>query len=439
MISDLDDLYETSLCKNLDSTYRIAETPISSKEFIRNIKNLILGIPNALYDIESKKNRGYYRLKSISHMVAHNFIQEIIHASESYQFLNQLIETLKKKNELISPAFARGLKQILGFFENYIITTNDDLTFIQFSIQTHAIRSQINSLTIVCTNLPGGLKLIDYLYNIIIRNEGDFENYHLLLMLFKHIIKPILNTLTDFLFNCEINDIYGEFFICYNKEIGISIDYSLEKYQNSYKAIPSLLFDSISSDLVALGKNMRILKFLEEDLSCYYQLVSTSTYSSMEIGKAQVPYFKISYNTEEIEQISDVFIEFYAEQTYRLLELEQKEIEFEQNSIRLMQEKKKQSMQNLKLVSIQKFKIEQEKSNEKRRKQWDFYQNLENQLKGNKELKRIEEEKKRKDEIRAQEKYEQEQRELVEKGKKYLMDRHQSMIAELNSKKAIET
>ena len=438
IITDIGQEYEIELRKTLDSSYKPTQKALSMPEFLQNVKNLLLGVPNKLHDLESGKNRSRFRLESHAHQLTSNFLRDIIITAQSYRHLSSLVISMQAKNELIAPAFARGLKQILGFFENLILSIPESLTLIQFSIQTESIRTQVNCLNTICQEIPSGLRLLDYLYEIITKNEGDFENYHLLQMLFKKSIRPILDLLTDFVFNCEINDIFGEFFIQQHKGIDSSIDYSTEKYETAYLSLPCSLISPISACLITLGRNMRILKFLEESLGSYYQLLSTATLTLMETSETPVPSFKISYNNTKIEALSDRFIAFQAAQTERLLELEQHELQIEQKHTQLMNDRKKQSLQEIKLVATAKTRVEREKILEDREKKSAFYMNLEAQLRDNKELKRIEEAKRAEEEARISEKMEREQREMVEKGKQYLMDRHQEMLSELYAKRDLE-
>lgn len=438
ILSQLSKDYEKYLRKNLDSSYTQAEHPLDNSEFIRNIKNLILGIPNKLYSIDNRIPKQRFRLESYAHEVLQNFMKDILISSQSYKYLLSLSISMQGKKELISPAFASGLTQILSFFENYIIDIPNTITVIQFYIQTQSLRSQIQSIKAICEDIPTGLKLMDYLYDVISRNEGDFENYHLLQMVFKSVLKPLLEILSGFVFACEVHDVYGEFVVQFNKDLPSSVNYTLESYVNAFQYFPSLVFDSVKDELLNIGRNMRILKFLEEDLSFYFQILSTATLSSLEITDIQVPRFKLSYKPFKINLISDVFLNFQAEQTKCLLILEKKEIELQKTKSELLVRKKKSHVQEIKLVSTSQKKFEQEKLLEKKQQQWNFYKILESQLNENKEFKRISQQKIQESERKLQEKIEQEQRDLVEKGKKYLMEKHQEMLDGLYFKKALE-
>ena len=134
----------------------------------------------------------------------------------------------------------------------------------------------------------------------------------------------------------------------------------------------------------------------------------------------------------------DSFIAFEAEQTKCLMKLERIEIENLEKAKNLIFERKKLHNQTLKLASMSKYKYEQDKTQEKKDKQWTFYNILDNQIKENRELKRINDEKIFMKEKILAEKYEKEQNELIEKGKKYLIDKHQDMLNELLSKKSLE-
>lgn len=433
-----DKKYEEFLVSYLDKSYRPSEKPIELKVFIRNLKNLILNIPNALYDLDEYKPKSRFRLESHSHDMLVNFLREIMEMAKGYRFLVGLAVEMERKNELIGPAFAKGIKEILAFYENFIIEVPESLTLIEFCVMTKNLREQIESLRIVCSNIPNGLRLIDYLYIILTKNEGDFENYHLLQKLFKNIIQPILNTLTDFTYTGEINDIYNEFYIQYNNPSQNLNDFSLEKYSQSFTSLESTFFDPIREDLLKIGRNLQLLKFLNEDLSSYYQLLSSASLSSLKSSNITLPHFKISYKTAKLHSKSDDFLAFNAEQTRCLLALEKKIIEGEEENYQILQSKKAKQILTTKLLSQAKMKMDAERYEEKRRKQWSFYQVLEGQLKENHELKRIEEEKKRREEKKLEEKIEQEQVNLVEMGKKYLIEKHEEMLGELYRKRALE-
>ena len=151
-----------------------------------------------------------------------------------------------------------------------------------------------------------------------------------------------------------------------------------------------------------------------------------------------MPHFKISYKTAKLHTKSDDFLAFNAEQTRCLLALEKKIIEGEEENYQILQSKKAKQILTTKLLSQAKIKMDAERYEEKRRKQWSFYQVLEGQLKENHELKRIEEEKKRKEERKLEEKIEGEQVNLVEKmGKKYLIEKHEEMLGELYKEKSV--
>lgn len=438
ILTDMNQDYEKKLQKDLDSSYQPAWKALSMQEFLRNVKNLILGVPNKLYALSKRKIRSRFRLESHSHQLTLNFLQEIINTAQAYQCLSSLAIEMEHKNELISPAFARGLKEILAFFENYVINVPESITIIQFSIQTESLRDQIRCLSVVCKELPSGLQLLDYLYDIITKNEGDFENCHLLQMLFKNSMRPILRILTEFVYNCEISSVNSEFFIQNDANIGIGEDFIPAKYETAYKFLPNFLFSPVSESILGLGKNLRVLKILEENLAVYYQILSTAKVSSISTEEIHVPIFKISYTTEKVNNLLDNFIAFQVEQTEKLLELERHELELEQQQADLLSEKKKQSVHNIKLVSAVKLKNEQEKIQEIKEKQSVFYNILQKQLRENNDIKRVEEAKRRSEELKAKEKLEKEQRELVEMGKKFLLDQHQEMLNKLYSKRELE-
>ena len=71
-----DKKYEEFLVTFLDKSYRPAEKPIELKVFIRNLKNLILNIPNVLYDLNEYKPKSRFRLESHSHDMLVNFLEK---------------------------------------------------------------------------------------------------------------------------------------------------------------------------------------------------------------------------------------------------------------------------------------------------------------------------------------------------------------------------
>ena len=116
-------------------------------------------------------------------------------------------------------------------------------------------------------------------------------------VLFKNILNPVLNQLTDFIFNCEINDLYEEVMVKNNKDCS---DFSFKSYYEAYTASPCVLFDSVKEFLINIGRNLRVLKKMEGELGCYYQLLSTGTLSSLDVADVASPKFKLVYKTEKI-------------------------------------------------------------------------------------------------------------------------------------------
>ena len=296
VLNELSGVYEKKIRKTLDISFQPAEKPLTNEEFIRNLKNLILGVPNKLYEPKTMTKKSLFRLEALSHLAVKNLLKEICSTSVSYQFLQTLI-TNSQTSGLISSAFSKGIRRVLEFFENYITETPETTTLIQFYIQTSSLRGQIQSLHRICQEVPIGIKMIDYLYEIIIKNEGDFENYNLFHVLFKNILNPVLNQLTDFIFNCEINDLYEEFMVKNNKDCS---DFSFKSYYEAYTASPCILFDSVKEFLINIGRNLRVLKKMEGELGCYYQLLSTGTLSSLDVADVASPKFKLVYKTEKI-------------------------------------------------------------------------------------------------------------------------------------------
>lgn len=435
---DIGEEYEKKIRVNLDENFCKSVGPMNPKDFIRSVKNLILCVPNQLFELGEYRVKLRFRLKSMSHSVIFNTLGTIVQFSKNYKFLSELAVGLQGKKDLISPSFAKGIRNVLSFIENYVIKVSDDLTLIQFIVQTQSLREQVRSLRTVCTDLPAGNKMIDYIYLILSKNEGDFENYNLLQKLFKNIVQPMLDSLSFFTFNAEINDYNAEFFIQDNKDYSNSQIFSVEKYFKGFIAIPTQIFASVIEPLLDIGRNLKMMKNLDRDLSPYFQLLSSGTISSLDTLMTPIPHFRLSYKTLKILEISDEFTAFNGEQTHCLMEIESKIIKAEQESAEKLNELKLQKQSKSKLLSTAQQKQENEKLMEKQRKQWSFYQTLENQLKENVELRRIAEEKRKKEEKKLEEKLEQEKRELIEKGKKLLLEEHEMRLNEIYKKTALE-
>ena len=436
-LKDLSKAYERSLIKKLDEQFMPSSRPLDSATFISNLKNLILGIPNRLFD-QTYTPKFRFRLEGMSHSVILNLLNQILQFSKNYKFLSNLSTSLQIKRELISPSLSKGLKSVLSFIENYIIQVPDSTSLIQFVVQTQSLRDQVESLRTVCLELPSGFQIIDYIYTILTKNEGDFENYHLLQKLFKNIIQPILDSLTSFTFNAEIIDVYGEFFIQHNSEVAAAAEFSLNKFFKSFTSISNSIFAPVIEPLLDIGRNMRMMKQLEKDLSSYYQLLSSGTCSSLDPPGSTLPSFKLSYKTLKISKISDQFIAFNAEQTRCLLKLEDLLYNAEQVAKDRVKLAKEEKILKVKLASLAQKGAEAEIVKEKQRKQWNFAHTLENQLKENQELRRIENDRRLAEEKRLEEKLEQEKRDLIEKGRQFLIEQHEIQAFELYLRNARE-
>lgn len=216
-------------------------------------------------------------------------------------------------------------------------------------------------------------------------------------------------------------------------------EFTLDKYFRRFVAIPTQIFANVAEYLLDIGRNLRMMKHLDRDLIPYFQLLSSGTISSLDTIMTPIPHFRLSYKTQKILEISDEFIAFNAEQTKCLMHLESKIIKTEQEAAEKLAELKLLKQNKSKLASTAQQKLESEKTQEKHRKQWSFYQTLETQLKENAEFKRIAEEKLKNEEKRLEEKLEQEKKDLIEKGKQFLLEQYEVKVNEIYKKTALDS
>ncbi|CAG9322383.1 TUBGCP6 [Blepharisma stoltei] len=423
--------------KSTDEIFDYQGTLISEEKLVIGLKYLLLGIPNGLFEMGSEFSlKTPFRLDCLNHKLTYNSIECLVRSGKQWINLVNFVEALKRKNELMSPAVASAIEKFLLFYQSFISNIPDTKTMIQLITETNSLREQLDSLNILCLNreFPRGGQLIDYLYEVTWANEGDFENSQLLKMIFKDVSKPFFEILTKFVFFGEIEDNYNEFIIQINKAYSSKPEFSVEKYYNRFSAQENILLKEAIEDLKNIGKNLSVLKLLIDDCFSYYHICATGLISSLDESDIKTPNFKLSFSPEKIKSLEDLFLAFQGQQTKALLELERKLLLEEERKKEAQLKEKLDKLKDRKNVANIAYQQEEEKNEAKKRKQWNYFQSLNNQINENRNLKRIEKEMEAQKEKERQAKLKEEQKELIEKGKQFLIEQHKKMLEEMYSK-----
>lgn len=413
---------EKGLLNYADSYMNIPEPPIGEKTLISALKHALLGVVSRFF----VKQDNIFSISSNFRLLGHclkltqNSVKAVLKSANQYLYITKLIEEYSRRADSLLPAYASGLHEFCIFYQSYILSLTDELTLLQFIVQTDSVREHLKLLYSLSVELTGlsGSELVDSLYNFTVYNDADFNNSLLFRMLFSRTVKPYLCLLTNFVYSGETED----------SELLVLSEPNNER--------PTLLPPSVQEQLTNIKDSLCFLRELDGDLAVYFTLCSSGRLSSLENSEIAVPRLKILFESGQIQQQLDHLTEFQAVQMRGLMELEKLELVEKERLASVLLEKKLARISQQKQVSALNMALERQKAETTRKRQWEYYFALNRQLEENRELKRIEQEKLRKEEDGKLRKEQEKQQKLIEQGKQALLEEYQGLLEALYIKTA---
>ncbi|XP_011503260.1 PREDICTED: gamma-tubulin complex component 6 [Ceratosolen solmsi marchali] len=222
-------IHDNILPNKIAANYVITE--ISSKEFINNVKLLLLGVEsntfiyNSSTGFELKKN---IAINSISTGTLENLSYEIIHWGTSFKNLSILIATDKKSGKLqieglIFKALCSSIKEFLLFYHAAIlrvsIVEDGNIGLLKFLNRVRPLGNLINKVARFCrcdnqilTSLGEGIGILTHIYKEVTRvtEQNVALVYYSTL---KTCCEVYFRFLQRWIFEGECTDIYEEFII----------------------------------------------------------------------------------------------------------------------------------------------------------------------------------------------------------------------------------
>lgn len=413
---------EKGLLSYADSYMNVPEPPIGEETLISALKHILLGVVSCFF---VKQNNVYsmsnnFRLLGHRLKLTQNSIKPIIESANQYLYITRLIEDYSRSPDSLLPAYASGLQEFCVFYQSYILNLSSDLTLLQFIVQTDSVREHLKQLCGLSVELTGlsGAELVDSLYNFTVYNDADFNNSLLFRMLFSRTMKPYLSLLTSFVYSGETKD--SELIV-------------ISELDN---AKPTFLLPSTQKQLVNIKNSLCFLRELGGDLAVYFTLCSSGRLSSLDNSAIAVPRLKILFESPKIQQQLDHFTEFQAVQMRGLMKLEELELLERERVASILLDKRLAQVAQQRQVSILNVSLERQRAETIKKRQWEYYFALNQQLEGNRELRRIEQTKLREEEDEKLRKEQEKQQKLIEQGKQALLEEYQGLLETLYIKTA---
>lgn len=398
--------------ENLNVMYPLEES-VTELMFIKILVKTLQCIPNQFFQfsqsqvLQTKK----FRLVSCSPELTKDLVGEVVEGAGALM----KIKAFLREGEL-NECFKEAIEDFLNFYQRFLFELKEE-TLLKFRLKVLCLRSQLIFVQRVLAEIEEhrsqDSELIDMLLKLLEVTEIDFESNCIVRSFFVNLSKSFLEQLSRCVYEADMNPLAPFVFSLADVET----PYDFPTYQRSVHLAGSLgVLSSHAASVQRCIRTVLLFKTLDKKLPPYWS-----------VSAANRPVLKLEFTKQGFVQQEAALIEFAALQKTQLLEIEKQMLLAEEMRRKAQLEMRLAFLRTLKksrdVMALAKDRIREEAIDKKRF----FYELLTSQIQDNKARN---EKAKVKAQLEAEKKRKEEEieRQLVEKGKRYLMEQYAMLV-----------
>lgn len=306
------------LCPSLKKTCKIF---LSVEQLVKDILHLLIAVPSQTFHLSKEGNKFFMKdwicVSGLTPTALDSMLSLYVESGTIYYRLslisNPPISKFSDSGGLTSQAFTRAVNNFLQYYRARILSLPTEMTLLQLNFCCHRLMKQMRFMSDLCkcdqydgasttSPLPGGLKLLNYLYKKTVE-AWDTDNYFLLLSLFQTSCIPFALYLQNWVFDGVCKDEYGEFMIRISDNVmhltgkeNWKTGFQLET-SASADNIPEFLVD-IVPDIFTCGQSLNLLR-----ICCPQHFICNVDCSDV----PQVQFFHSQAELKELQQYSQCY------------------------------------------------------------------------------------------------------------------------------------